>query len=137
MAYQASASPETDIRLRRWWSGITRLLLAAVFLEAVLAGAMLSGVAWALRAHAVVAAALIASTAIAGILATATLRRVPQGSRLGLMLMLMVLLLLLQAAVGVLAARGANLLWVHIPLGVALFGFASRTNSVAQSLSNH
>jgi hypothetical protein len=28
--------------------------------------------------------------------------------------------------VGTLSAKGANLLWVHVPLGVALVGFAAQ-----------
>lgn len=134
--YQTSASPEADIKLRRRWSGITRFLLAAIFFEAILAGAMLSGVDWALRAHAAIAAVLIASAVVASVLAIATLRRFPHGTKLSLMLIAMTALLLVQAAVGAFSAKGANLLWLHIPLGVALFGFASRTIAIARTLSD-
>jgi heme A synthase len=85
---------------------------------------MLSGVDWARRAHSANAAILIVSTIAAGLVSAFTLRRVPHGSRLCLTLLSLAAAVCLQAAVGALSAKGANLLWVHVPLGVALFGFA-------------
>jgi hypothetical protein len=46
--------------------------------------------------------------------------------KLGLALLSLAAMLLLQAAAGALTAKGTNLLWVHVPLGVALYGFAMR-----------
>jgi len=44
------------------------------------------------------------------------------------------LVLFLQAAVGALSAKGANLLWVHVPLGAALFGLAALAVADARRL---
>jgi heme A synthase len=132
--HQSTASIEPNASLRQWWSVITILLLAAIFLEAVLAGAMLSGVDWARTAHRVNAAILIASTLAAGLVAVITLRRVAHGPRLGLTLLSLAAVVFLQAALGALSAKGANLLWVHVPLGVALFGFAARAADRARRL---
>ena len=105
----------TPCSLREWWSVITTLLLAAIFIEAVFAGAMLSGVDWARPAHRVNAAVLIASTLIAGLAAIVTLRRVAHGLRLGLTLLSLAAAIFLQAAIGALSAKGANLLWSSCP----------------------
>jgi heme A synthase len=120
--------------LRQWWSVITTLLVVAVFTEAVFAGAMLSGAGWARRAHALMAATLIASTTVAGLVAIVALRRTPRGPKLGWTLLALAAVIFLQAAVGVLSAKGVNLLWVHVPLGVALLGFAARAAAVARGL---
>lgn len=121
-------------KLRRWWSVITTLLVIAILIEAVFAGAMLSGVDWARTAHWVNAVILIASTLTAGLIALVTLRRIPHGQKLALTLLALAAVVFLQAAVGALSARGANLLWVHVPLGVALFGFARQATAGARSL---
>jgi hypothetical protein len=128
------ASSESTASLRQWWSITTSLLVAAVFIEAVFAGATLSGVAWAGTAHRVTAALLIAATTIAALAALVTLRRIPHGMKFGLTLLALAVLLVLQAAVGVLSAKGANLLWIHVPLGVALFGFARQVVTAARKL---
>ena len=119
---------------RRWWTVITAALAAAIFIEAVFAGAMLSGAGWAREAHAAGAAILIVSTVGAGLASLATLRRVPQGLKLGLILLSLGLVVFLQAAVGAMTAKGANLLWVHVPLGVALVGFAGQAMAGARRL---
>jgi hypothetical protein len=121
-------------KLRQWWSVITILLVVAVFIEAVFAGAMLSGVGWARTAHSANAAMLIASTITAGIVSAVTLRRVRHGPKLGLTLLSLAALIFIQAAVGALSAKGANLLWVHVPLGVASFGLAVRAAADARRL---
>ena len=117
-----------------WWSVITSLLVTAVFAEAVFAGAMLSGVGWARMAHAVTAGMLVAGTFTAGLVALATLRRIPNGLGLSLTLLSLAGVMFLQAAVGALSAKGANLLWVHVPLGVALIGLALRAAAGARRL---
>jgi hypothetical protein len=120
--------------LRRWWSVITILLVVAVFSEAVFAGAMLSGVDWGRTAHSVNAVALIALTLTAGLVAAVTLRRIPHGAKLGLMLLSLAVVVFLQTAVGKLSTQGANLMWVHVPLGVALVGLATQAAAVARRL---
>ena len=40
----------------------------------------------------------------------------------------------LQTAVGRATAKGDNLLWLHVPLGVALVGFAGQAAAVARKL---
>jgi hypothetical protein len=94
----------------------------------------LSGVEWARTAHRANAALLIASTLVAGIVCVLTLRRVAHGWTLGLTLLSLALVLFLQAAVGALSAKGANLLWLHVPLGVALFGFTALAVAGARKL---
>lgn len=131
---QQTASIERNASLREWWSVITILLLAAVFTEAVFAGAILSGADWARTAHRLNAAILIALTLTAGLAAIVTLRHVTHGRRLGLILLSLTASIFLQAAIGVLSAKGANLLWIHVPLGVALFGFAVRAVVTARRI---
>lgn len=120
--------------LWRWWGVITILLAADLFIEAVLAGAMLSGAPWARPAHAANAAVLVASTIVAGLVCLITLRRVPHGLRLGLTLLALGAAVVLQAAVGKASAHGAHLLWVHVPLGVALVGLATQAAAGARRL---
>lgn len=126
--------PTPRPRLRRWWRLITSLLLALVFIEAIFAGAMLSGFDWARRAHAAAAALLMASAITACVISIATLRHVSQGQRLGLLLASLAIAVFAQAALGILSARGANLLWIHIPLGVALVGLAAQAGASARRL---
>ena len=120
--------------LRRWWGAATGLLLAAVFLEAVLAGAILSGAGWARASHGLTAGAVIVSATAAGLVGLVTLRRIPHGLRLAWTLLALATLGVLQAALGALSAKGANLLWVHVPLGVALVGLAAQAAAGARRL---
>ena len=120
--------------LRRWWSVITNLIAFAILMEAVFAGAMLSGVGWARTAHAVNATFAVASAFIAGLICVITLRGISNGFKLGLTLLSLAAAVLIQAAVGAYSAKGTNLLWIHIPLGVALFGFATRAAAGARRL---
>jgi hypothetical protein len=121
-------------KLRQWWRVITTLLVLVVIIEAVFAGAMLSGAGWARNAHAINAALLIAASCAAGVVSLITLRRIRHGLKLGLTLMSMSAAIVLQAALGALSAKGANLMWVHVPLGVALFGFAGHAAASARKL---
>lgn len=127
-------SKESNTSQWRWWSAITNVLLLLLFSQAVLAGAMLSGIDWARRAHSTTALVLVASTVTAGLVATITLRRIRHGLKLGLTLLSLAAVIFLQAAVGVLSARGVNLMWVHVPLGVALIGFAAHATASARRL---
>jgi hypothetical protein len=120
--------------VRRSWSIITALLVLAVFIEAVFAGAMLSGVDWARTAHSVNASILLVSTLTAGLISLVALRHVPNGVRLGLTLSSLAVLVVLQTLAGVFSAKGVNLLWVHVPLGVALFGLAAQAARTARRL---
>lgn len=132
-----SAGPqEPGRRRRRGWGAVTVLLTAGVFLEAVFAGAMLSGADWARAAHGVTAGVLVVSATVAGLVALGALRRVPRGLGLALALLGLGAGLLLQAAIGALTAKGANLAWLHIPLGVALFAFAALAAAGARRLGD-
>ena len=131
----ASTESGQPIRsLRQWWRVIAAFLVVAIFAQAVFAGLMLSGIDWGRTAHSVNAVVLIASTLSAGVASLVTLRRIPHGLKLGFTLLSLAVLVVLQAAVGVSAAKGANLMWVHIPLGVALVGLAGKAASVARRL---
>ena len=132
--HDAAVHVDPSPSLRQWWSGIATLLVLAVFAQAVFAGLMLSGVEWGRTAHALNAGVLMASTLAAGLVSLVTLRRVPRGLKLGLTLLSLALVIILQAGVGKSAAQGANLMWVHIPLGVALVGLAGQAASVARRL---
>lgn len=121
----------------KWWRLICALLLVAILIEAIFAGAMLSGAEWALAAHRATAAILILSALAAGTVALITLRRVPHGLRLGLTLMALAAALIVQATAGAMSAKGANLLWVHVPLGVALFGVARLAVDSARRMPPH
>ncbi len=123
-----------SVSKRQWWSVIARFLVLFVFLEAVFAGAMLSGFDWARGAHKADATILVAVTLIAALVGIVTLRGVTNGLRLGLTLLALAAVLALQAAIGTLSAKGDNFLWLHIPLGVALFGFVVRAAAVARTL---
>lgn len=124
----------TPARLRQFWSIITILLVVDLVIEAAFAGAILSGADWARRAHVVNAVILIASTALAGLAAIPTLRRISQGLKLASALLSLAAVIGLQLAVGKLSAEGANLMWVHAPLGSALVGFAVLTAIHARRL---
>ncbi|HEY2356770.1 MAG TPA: hypothetical protein VGH86_04915 [Phenylobacterium sp.] len=117
---RSTGADEPGRNLRRRWTVITILLASTFFLEAVFAGAMLSGSSWARGAHAATAMVLVASTFAAGLLGLFTLRRFQHGRRLGLTLLSLSAAAFVQAALGSLSAKGANLTWIHVPLGVAL-----------------
>lgn len=126
------SSPGHD--LRSWWGAVTWLLAAAIFAQAVFAGLMLSGFEWARAAHSVGAVALVAATLAAGVGAVVALRRVANGLKFGFALLLLAVVLSLQTAVGKSMTGGANLMWLHVPLGVALVGFATQAVAMARKL---
>jgi hypothetical protein len=131
---QATDSTRPSRTLRQWWSVITTLLVAAFFMQAVFAGAMLSGAGWARAAHAATGVLLIASAFTAGVVSVVTLRHCRHGPRLGLTLLSLAAVAFLQAAVGAMSAKGVNLTWVHVPLGVALVGLAGLAAAGARRL---
>ena len=131
-----SRPTEASGSLRRRWGVITISIVAATFIEAVFAGAMLSGAGWARTAHAVNAFVLVVSTVTAGLAALVTVRRIPHGLKLGLTLLGLGAVLFVQTALGASSAHGFNLLWLHIPLGVALVGFAAQAAAGARRLGD-
>jgi hypothetical protein len=120
--------------LRRWWCVITIALMIAVFIQAAFAGAMLSGLGWAHSAHAATAGLLMASSLIAGLVAIVTLRRIQHGRKLGFTLLALGALIVIQLATGGAAEHGTNIMWLHVPLGVALVGIATQAASAARRL---
>jgi len=121
--------------VRKGWIAVTVLLAMAVFAEAIFAGAMLSGFGWARAAHAVNAVALIALTLLTGSIGLVTLRRNSQGRKLAFSLLALAAVVCLQTALGRFSAHGANLMWIHVPLGVALVGFAMQAAAGARRLN--
>jgi len=119
---------------RQAWSIITTLLVAAIFLQAVFAGAMMSGFDWARTAHVLNAPLVTVAAFVMGITAIATLRRIPQGLKLGSILLALAAAMLVQTALGSLSAKGANLLWAHVPLGVILVALAGQAAAAARKL---
>lgn len=120
--------------VRQTWIAITAMLMAGVFAQAIFAGAMLSGEEWARPAHKLGSIAVVAATLLAGLAGLVMLRRVPHGLRLGLTLLALAAAALLQNTIGLWSAQGANLMWAHVPLGVALVGFAGQVSSIARRL---
>jgi len=119
---------------RQWWVVVTTLLAAALFSEAIFAGAMLSGVAWGRTAHHATAVAVLAAAWPAGLVAIFTLRAVPRGRPLGLGLLALAVVASLQTSLGALSAHGTNVMWLHVPAGVALVGFAIQAAAGARRL---
>jgi hypothetical protein len=110
------------------------LLAAGYFSEAVFAGAMLSGEPWARTAHAVNAGVMIALTAAMRVAAFVTLRRITHGLLFSLAMLSLAAAAALQIAAGKLSAEGFNLMWVHVPLGVAVIGLALCATFIAYRL---
>ena len=119
---------------RQLWSIVTATLATAIFAEAAFAGAMLSGVGWGHALHRATAGVLIASALLAGLIAMVRLRRVANGMRLASSLAALAVALCLQAALGGISAHGTNLMWLHVPLGVALVGIAMQCATRARTL---
>jgi len=133
---QSTTSRAPGASLRTWWSIVTVGLAFAIFAQAVFAGAMLSGFDWARAAHAANALIVVGVTFTAGLAAIVTLRRTRNGLKLGLLLLGLAAAVFVQFALGRLAAKGANLMWVHVPLGVVLVGFAGQAIAVARRLGD-
>jgi hypothetical protein len=131
---QPAGSTRPSPNLRQGWLVVTMLLVASFFLEAVFAGAMLSGAGWARAAHSATAMMLIASTGTAGLVSALTLRRFRHGPRLGVVLLSLAAVALVQAVMGALSAKGTNLVWLHVPFGVALVALAGQAVASARRL---
>jgi hypothetical protein len=106
---------------------LVRLNLAFVALQPISAGLFLSGYGWAVRAHALVALALLLGALLQG--GTGVVlwrrRRIPAwvaGVSIGLLV-----------AVFVQQGLGYNkVFWLHVPIGVGLFGWLIRLSSKLQ-----
>lgn len=119
----ASSSVRTA-RSHTVWHGVAALLVLAIFSEATFAGAMLSGFEWARRAHMFNAVLVLLIAFGAGLAGLWTLRNAAQGLKFAWAMLGLGAVVLLQMIVGRSAAEGANLMWLHVPLGVALLGLA-------------
>lgn len=109
--------------LVRAWSVLTGLLAVGVFTQSIHAGVLLAGEGWGRAAHGITALGLVAVALIASVVAALTLRGVSGGGgRLAVLLFGLAVALAVQTVVGRLSAEGTNLLWLHVPLGVALVG---------------
>jgi hypothetical protein len=117
-----------------WWRAITALIVLAIFLQSVFAGAMLSGFAWARAAHAATASIVVAAALLASLGAIVTLRRSRNGRRLVLILLGLTAAVVVQFVLGKMAAKGDNVLWAHVPLGVMLVGLAGHAVARARRL---
>ena len=119
---------------RPWWGVVATFFMIAVFAQSVFAGAMLSGFDWARMAHAANGLIVVVATFAAGLVATFMLRRIRNGLKFGSTLLALAAAAFVQFALGRLAAKGANLMWVHVPLGVALIALAGQAVAVARRL---
>jgi hypothetical protein len=120
----------------RVWSVLTRLLLVAVFTQSIFAGVLLSGGGWGRTAHAITALALVAVTLGAAIAAALTVRGVSRDAdKLVVVLFALAAILFAQTVIGRLSAEGQILLWLHVPLGVALVGLTVQPARIAGRLS--
>lgn len=124
----------TSKRLRAWWSTVTIIITVGIFGQAGFAGAMLSGFDFAHGAHAMTAGVLTAATLVAGLVALVTLRKVQNGRKMSWILLALAAVIACQTVIGKLSADGVNLMWVHVPLGVALVGLAARAATDARKL---
>ena len=119
---------------RQWWSIVTTLLVIAIFLQAVFAGLMLSGFDWERIAHGANALIVVAATFGATLVSIVTLRGTRNGRKLGLILLGLAAAVFVQFALGRMAAKGANVMWVHVPLGVLLVWLAGQAAAAARKL---
>jgi hypothetical protein len=116
------------------WIAIARLLMIAVFAQSIFAGLILSGESWGRTAHRLTAFGLITATVLAGIAALLALRHTEGGARLAGSLLALAAMLVLQTVLGIRSAAGERLLWLHVPLGVALTGFTANLEAAARRL---
>ncbi len=116
------------------WAALARVLMIAVFAQSIFAGIFLSGEGWGRAVHRITAFGLVAMTLAAGIVALAALARTDVGRRFALRLVAFGLGLVVQMVLGMLSAGGERLLWLHIPLGVALVGAAAGLEGAARTL---
>ncbi len=116
------------------WAALARVLMIAVFAQSIFAGIFLSGEGWGRAFHRFTAYGLVAMTLAAGIVAVVALARTEVGRRFAFRLVAFGLGLVVQMVLGMLSAEGERLLWLHIPLGVALVGAAAGLEGAARTL---
>jgi hypothetical protein len=116
------------------WVVFTRLLVIVVYVQSIFAGVLLSGYAWGRTAHRATAMSLVAGTLLAGVLAIVMLHGIPGGRRFAGLLLALGVGLAIQMTIGLKAADGERILWIHVPLGVALVGMTAGLVAVAQRL---
>lgn len=96
---------------------------------------MLSAEGWGRTAHGITALALVGVIA-AGIAAALTVRATGRdASSLTVLLFALAVILFAQTVIGRLSAEGQNLLWLHVPLGVALLGLTVQPARIASRLA--
>ncbi len=116
------------------WAALARLLTIAVFAQSIFAGVFLSGEGWGRTAHRLTAYGLVAITLAAGVVAMVALSSTGVGRQFAFRFVGFGIGLVIQMTVGILAADGERLLWLHIPLGVALVGAAAGLEGAARAL---
>lgn len=131
MDRHAPAAPRTRFG---WWSAVTTILLLAVFSQAVTAGRMMRGDTWASDLHGMVAGLVLVGVLATGIVAMARLRRAQRGKRLAIALLFLAIGLFVELMLGNASADGDDVLWLHVPVGVAITGFAVRVAMLARQL---
>jgi cytochrome bd-type quinol oxidase subunit 1 len=99
---------------------ITRGLVVGVYAQSIFAGVLLSGEEWGRTAHSLTAVGLVVVTLVASVAAAISLRGRTRGFRLAGLLFAFALALAFQMTIGRMSADGEKLLWLHVPLGVAL-----------------
>jgi len=119
----------------RGWTVYTTALTWAIFLQAVTAGRLLSGDSWAREVHSTAGGLLFLAALVPAIVAGIRLRDVGGGRRLTLLLGGLAVALFVQDGLGKAAAAGDDTLWIHVPLGVAIVGFAAQATNHARKLA--
>jgi len=132
----ATTEMPTDRRLGRGWTWLTTVTMWVIFLQSVTAGRMLAGDDWARTTHRATAGLVTLVVLAAGLGALAVLRDRTGGRRLALVLIVLASCLIVQYRLGAAAAGGRDVLWLHVPVGVALFGFSLRANMLARRLAS-
>jgi len=134
MAIELDQPTASHVPGQPWWGVVAILLMIALFAQAVFAGAMLSGFDWARALHAANALIVVVATFAAGLVSTLTLRRIRNGLKFGLTMLALAVVTFVQFALGRLAAKGANLMWLHVPIGVVLVGLVGQAVAGARRL---
>ena len=123
-------------RSGRAWVVFTTVAAGAIFLQSVTAGRIVAGDDWARTAHRASGALSFLVILAAGLVALTVLRRRDGGRRLGGVLIGLAVSLFVQQRLGTAAADGEDTLWLHIPFGVAIIGFATYANVLARRLAS-
>lgn len=136
MTEASGTEMSTDRRIGRGWVGFTTVAVWAIFLQSVTAGRIFSGDDWARTAHRTTAGLLFLVILAAGLAALAVLRERTGGRRFAVVLVALAVCLFVQHGLGTAAADGEDTLWLHVPFGVAIIGFAAQANMLARRLES-